>query len=148
MEAPTPSTVMTPSTISRPAPSARTASIIAQVSSANSAPLRVVVPSASAAQSSARLVMLLDPGGRTDVEGARVSGVMARTSEVTCTLCRVLLSRCCSGVLEGRRLAGGQDALPVALAVQRGAGRWAHATKRWYLSDVGHLRLVSGCRQP
>ena len=40
-------------------------SIITRVSSLSSAPVSVEVPSASAAQTSARFVMLFDPGGRT-----------------------------------------------------------------------------------
>ena len=46
-------------------PSGARLSIITRVSSLSSAPVSVETPSASAAQTRARLVMLFDPGGRT-----------------------------------------------------------------------------------
>jgi hypothetical protein len=46
-------------------PNRRSAAIITCVSSLSNAPLSVDVPSASAAQTRARLVMLFEPGGRT-----------------------------------------------------------------------------------
>ena len=46
-------------------PSSPSAAIITRVSSLSSAPRSVDAPSASAAHTSARLVMLFDPGGRT-----------------------------------------------------------------------------------
>ena len=61
------------------APSDLTPSIMASVSSARSAPVSVVSPVASAAHTSARLVMLLEPGSLTVASGGAPSGVMVRT---------------------------------------------------------------------
>ena len=61
-----------------PSPS-RTLSI-ASVSSANRAPRRTLVPSARAAHTSARLVMLFDPGSTTVVSGGAASGVIGKGS--------------------------------------------------------------------
>ncbi|CAB4734869.1 unannotated protein [freshwater metagenome] len=47
---------------------------MASVSSANNAPVSVEVPLASAAQISARLVMLLEPGGLNSTSKGCVSG--------------------------------------------------------------------------
>ncbi|GAA1386836.1 hypothetical protein GCM10009661_72480 [Catellatospora chokoriensis] len=49
------------------------------MSSANSTPLNVLSPSASAAHSSARLVMLLEPGNRTVASGGCSTGDNAIT---------------------------------------------------------------------
>ena len=55
-------------------PSWRKAAIITWVSSLSSAPVSVLVPSASAAQTSARLVMLFEPGGRIVAASGEESG--------------------------------------------------------------------------
>ena len=66
-----------PGSQSTSAPSARTAPTMASVSSAKSAPVRVVSPSDSAAHTNARFVMLLEPGSLTAVSGGASSGAMA-----------------------------------------------------------------------
>ena len=55
-----------------PIPSRPSDSIITCVSSLSSAPVSVELPRASAAQTSARLVMLLEPGGRIEPRAAPI----------------------------------------------------------------------------
>ena len=52
-----------------------------RVSSLSRTPLRRDVPSASPATTSARFVMLLEPGGRTDARNGRLTGMTASGSE-------------------------------------------------------------------
>ena len=76
---PQPSTVTVSATrsISREMPSSARAANIASVSSAKSTPRSVVSPSASAAATSARFVMLFEPGRVIVVSGGAVSGVIS-----------------------------------------------------------------------
>ena len=61
-------------------PSDRRPSIIASVSSANKTPSSVVSPSAIAAATSARFVMLFEPGSTIVVSGGEVSGSIGKGS--------------------------------------------------------------------
>src|SRR5690348_15846677 len=66
-------------------PSWRRLSIITRVSSLSRAPKSVEVPSASAAQTRARLVMLFEPGGRIRPRIGAVTGLISIESLIAMT---------------------------------------------------------------